>query len=333
MARSISLLIPLAACFIVQAQEKGAADKAAQLQALLKDAPNLPLEKVPVAIQSPAAGWVLGRVSSVTMDRNGVIYVLQRGDKADPVIAVNHAGKVLRSWGKGMFRIPHTIRADAEGNIWTTDAGDSRIIKFTPEGRKIEEFVLGDSPTGKACVFPSAAVNGYIDACGTTDIEFIPDGRLVLTDGYGKMRILLYSSDRKRIREWGGPGTGSSQFNVPHGLAWDGKSILYVADRGNSRIQRFDLEGRYLGEWSNLGMPGAIRFAKGSIWAVTRTLEPAGRKSGEKPSTWVIRVDAATGKLLGKIQTNSNDFIDVSDNGEVLAGVAPNGFLLYRPTK
>ena len=48
----------------------------------------------------------LGIVSSVATDHSGTVYALQRGDKADPVIAVDRDGKVLRSWGKGFFPVP-----------------------------------------------------------------------------------------------------------------------------------------------------------------------------------------------------------------------------------
>jgi hypothetical protein len=101
-----------------------------------QDAPRLALEQLPLNS--------VGTVSSVAMDRLGVIYVLQRGDKADPVIAVNREGKTVRSWGKGMFTVPHSVRVDAEGNIWTVDAGSSVILKFTPEGKKLQEISVGD---------------------------------------------------------------------------------------------------------------------------------------------------------------------------------------------
>ena len=48
----------------------------------------------------------LGIVSSVATEDSGTVYALQRGDKADPVIAVDRDGKVLRSWGKGFFTVP-----------------------------------------------------------------------------------------------------------------------------------------------------------------------------------------------------------------------------------
>src|ERR1022692_3349285 len=136
--------IALAASLAVYAQDNLGEMKAKQLQALLKQAPQLPLRKVTVTIQAASADFIPGRIVSVTMDRRGVAYVLHRGNRADPVIAVDRNGKVLRSWGKGMFHIPHSIKVDPEGNVWTTDAGTSAVIKFSPEGKKLEEFVLGD---------------------------------------------------------------------------------------------------------------------------------------------------------------------------------------------
>src|SRR5262245_33510087 len=82
--------------------------QAAELRALVAKAPRLALEQSEFAIQPPAAGWALEMVSSVAVDGKGVIYLLQRGAKADPVIAVSRDGRVLRSWGQGMYKIPHS---------------------------------------------------------------------------------------------------------------------------------------------------------------------------------------------------------------------------------
>ena len=108
-------------------------DPAAQLRSLLDSTPRLALEQVALADLIPNAAS-LGIVSSVASDRDGAIYVLQRGDKADPVIVVDREGHVLRSWGKGMFTVPHSVRIDPEGNIWTVDAGSSVLLKFSPQG-------------------------------------------------------------------------------------------------------------------------------------------------------------------------------------------------------
>jgi len=282
--------------------------------ALAQDAPRLALEPVPLNS--------VGTVSSVAMDRSGVIYVLQRGDKADPVIAVNKEGKPLRSWGKGMFTVPHSVRVDADGNVWTVDAGSSVILKFTPEGKKLQEISVGEMAVGDKCAFPTL--------CGTTDITFGPNGRLFISDGYGNARILEYTADGKRAKVWGSAGTGPGQFQIPHGIAYQGQT-LYVADRGNSRVQRFDLDGRYVGEWTNLGRPFALKVAGGALW-VSTMLAKDGRQS---PA--MLKVDLATGKVLGQIEAPGPHSIDVSEAGELVGsgccgGSNPNGFSWFRKT-
>jgi DNA-binding beta-propeller fold protein YncE len=272
-----------------------------------QDAPRLPLEQV--SLNS------VGTVSSVAIDRGGVIYVLQRGDKADPVIAVNKEGQTLRSWGKGMFTVPHSVRIDGDGNVWTVDAGSSTILKFAPQGRKLQQIDVGEIAVGDKCAFPTL--------CGTTDLTFGPNGRLFISDGYGNARILEYTADGKRVKLWGSAGTGPGQFNIPHGIATQGNT-LYVADRGNSRVQRFDLEGRYQGEWTNLGRPFALRVSGGALWVSTMFAKPA-----------ILKVDLTNGKVLGQIDAPGPHSIDVTDAGEVVAsgccgGSNPNGYSWFK---
>jgi len=278
----------------------------AELRRLIEETPRLELESVPLGARMANASS-LGTVSSVASDGKGIVYVLQRGDKADPVIAVDTQGRVLRSWGKGMFTVPHSIRVDADGNIWTVDAGSSVLLKFTPQGRKLQEIDVGEVATGSECAFPTL--------CGTTDVTFGPAGRLFISDGYGNARILEYTGDGKRVKVWGSKGTAPGQFQIPHGIAFDGK-VLYVADRTNARVQRFDLDGRYLGEWTHLGRPFALQFTSGALWVALMTLEAG---AGAKASPWILKVDPATGKVLGQIEAPGPHSIDVTAAGEMFA--------------
>src|SRR6185369_4570274 len=81
---------------------------------LLAQAPQLGLSEVRLKLPD----LKLGTVSSIAADAEGVIYILQRGDQADPVIAFRNDGTIVRSWGRGLFSQPHSIRIDAQGNIW-----------------------------------------------------------------------------------------------------------------------------------------------------------------------------------------------------------------------
>src|ERR1700722_6392544 len=111
------LCLPLSAQPPDEAAKAAAIASTAHLHALLDAAPQGVLKRGEITVQAPAAGWELGMVSSVAIDPKGVIYLLQRGDKADPVVVVNHEGHVLRSWGKGLYKSPNSIRIDPPGNL------------------------------------------------------------------------------------------------------------------------------------------------------------------------------------------------------------------------
>jgi DNA-binding beta-propeller fold protein YncE len=218
-----------------------------------------------------------------------------------------------------MYTVPHSVRVAPDGNIWTVDAGSSVLLKFTPEGKKLQQIDVGEVAPADKCAFPTL--------CGTTDVTFAPDGRMFISDGYGNARILQYSAAGARVKVWGTSGAGPGQFQIPHGIAADGK-ILYVADRGNARIQRFDLEGRYLGEWTHLGRPFALKLSGGALWVSIMTLET-------RPAPWLLKVDPATGSVLGQIESPGPHSIDVSEAEELFAsgccgGSNPNGFSWFR---
>jgi DNA-binding beta-propeller fold protein YncE len=289
------------------------AGQAAELRALAAAAPKLALQRSEFAIQPPSAGWGLEMVSSVTSDSKGVIYLLQRGTKADPVVAVSRDGRVLRSWGKGLYKIPHSIRVDPAGNVWTVDAASSVVLKFTPEGKQLLRIDVGGLPESKS------------EFRGTTDITFAPGGRLFISDGYGNARILEYSAQGKRVREWGTKGTGTGQFHVPHGIAIDQDNVLYVADRENGRIQKFDLDGKYLGGWSNLGKTFSLKIARGALYIGS---QPRNEPNGAPG--WLMKVDRKTGKVLGMVESTGHHSVEVLPNGELLTGTRPDKVLWFR---
>ena len=304
-------------CLSAFAQNPEAAALEAQavsLRALMEHAPVLTLHRTEVKLQSPGSGGKIGYPSSVAMDKSGLLYVLQRGEKADPVLVVDQHGNIVRSWGKGMFKIPHSIRIDPAGNVWTVDASSSMIFKFTPLGEKLMEISVGGQP---------AAKSGFT---GTTDIAFAPNGHLYISDGYGNARILEYSAGGERLREWGSAGTGPGQFRQPHGIAVDEDGIVYVADRQNGRLQRFDPAGRYLGEWANLGMVTTVSSSGGALWIGTQQRnEPTGGTG------WLMKIDRLSGKILGQMDSaHGHHVVNVTAKGELLSGARPDTVLYFR---
>ena len=298
------------------AQEDGGEQQAAELRALATHSPRLALEGVLIKVQPVRPDWELGMVSWIAVDRDGLIYLLQRGDKADPIIVLNREGRVLRSWGKGLYTMPHSIRIDPDGNIWTTDAASSIVIKFSNLGKKLLEIPVGGQPV--------PCRNNF---CGTTDTAFAPNGHIFISDGYANARVLEYTAEGKKIREWGKPGTAPGEFRLAHSIQIDEKGIVYVADRENGRIQRFDLEGRYLGSWSNLGKTFAITLGPGCLYMAT---QPRNLPNGSPG--WLMKIDKTSGRVLGVVESTRNHGMAATAGGELLAGPGANGPVWFRKT-
>ena len=279
----------------------------AELRAILREAPKLPFEQGAITVIAPQQeGWALGMVSWVAADRNGLVYLLQRGDKADPIVVLDRAGKVVRSWGKGMYTTPHAIRLDPQGNVWTTDAASSMVYKFSPDGKSLLQIEVGGQPS------PCG------NFCSTTDIAFAPNGNLLIADGYRNARVVEYSPAGKKLREWGSAGTGPGQFRLPHSIQIDEDGVIYVADRENGRIQRFDREGKYLGEWSKYGKTFGLKLVGNAMWLSSIPRGPNGTPG------WLIKVDRQTGSLLGYVDAQGNHGLDVMPDGDLLQAPGPN---------
>jgi DNA-binding beta-propeller fold protein YncE len=289
----------------------GAAEQArmdaqnAALRTLLASAPRLPLANKAVAAKPQREGWALGMVSWVASDATGLVYLLQRGDKADPVVVLNAEGDVVRSWGKGMYTMPHAIRLDPQGNVWTTDAASSMVYKFSPHGQLLMKIEVGGQPT------PCG------NFCSTTDVAFAADGHLFIADGYRNARILEYSADGTKIKEWGTAGTGPGQFRLPHSIQIGPDNIVYVADRENGRIQRFDRNGTFLGEWTQYGKTFGLKLVGAAIWLSTIPRGP-----NTSPG-WLIKIDRAKGTVLGYVDSQGNHGMDVMASGDLLLGPGP----------
>jgi hypothetical protein len=281
-------------------------DGTAKLRVLIQASPKLPLEQTELAIKLPN-GQELGMVSWLARDaKTGVTWLIQRGDKADPVVAVDKEGRVLRSFGKGLYEIPHAIRLDPEGNVWTVDAGSSTVIKFSSKGEKLLEIDVGGQSEPAISPFQVAFL-------GTTDIAFAPKGRIFISDGYANARILEYTANGRKVREWGSAGTGPGQFHLPHCIVIDENNILYVADRENGRIEKFDLDGKFLGEIPKLGRTYSLKLgANGTLWAGMQPLdEPPGSPG------WIVKLDGKTGKILGYVPVSEKAGLhSVEDAGD-----------------
>ena len=171
----------------------------------------------------------------------------------DPVFKFHReTGEILASFGAGLFVLPHGIHVDADGNVWITDSmGNSagtkghQVIKFSSEGEVLltlgQPGVRGSAP---------GVLN---EPC---DVITAPNGDIFVSDGHSGQnpnpaegstgRIIKFSADGEYVMEWGQIGDGPGEFRTPHGMAFDSQGRLFVADRGNHRIQIFDQDGNHL---------------------------------------------------------------------------------------
>jgi sugar lactone lactonase YvrE len=281
--------------------------QADELRAIVQRSTRLPLQPTAIVPAPPTSGWAMGMVSWIAAGRDGLVYLLQRGDKADPIVVINREGKVVRSWGKGMYVMPHAIRIDPGGNVWTTDAASSMVYKFTADGRKLMEISVGGQP--------SPCRNNF---CGTTDVAFARDGHVFISDGYANARVLEYGADGRKLREWGEPGSGPGQFRLPHSIQIDERGTVYVADRENGRVQRFDRSGKYLGEWPKYGKTFSVTLQGGALWLGTQQRNEPNLSPG-----WLLKVDRDTGNVLGYLDITGVHGMDVLGNGELVASPGP----------
>ena len=171
-----------------------------------------------------------------------------------------NTGEILANFGADLFVTPHGIHVDSDGNVWVTDfAGNEagtrghRVFKFSPEG----EVLLALGTAGQPGTGPNQLYQ-------PNDVTTGPDGSIYVADGHSGQgqtsnaaieearargltsRILKYSAEGTFIKEWGQIGLRHGEFRTPHALAWDSQGRLWVADRGNHRIEIFDQEGNYL---------------------------------------------------------------------------------------
>jgi len=179
----------------------------------------------------------------------------------DPIFKFDrNTGEMLANFGGGIMVTPHGIDVDAEGNVWVTDfVGNAEGTK----GHQVHKF----SPNGELLMSlgtPGQSGSGPSQFNQPNDVIIAPDGSIFVADGHSGQamtsnaameeglasgataRIIKFSPDGTRLMEWGQIGVRHGEFRTPHALDFDSQGRLWVADRGNHRIEIFDQEGNYL---------------------------------------------------------------------------------------
>ena len=264
----------------------------------------------------------------------------------DPVFKFDrNTGEVLANIGGGVMVTPHGIHVDADGNVWVTDfAGNAegtkghQVHKFSPDG----ELMMSLGTAGQ----PGTGPNQFNQP---NDVVTGPDGSIYVADGHSGQgmttnqaiaagreagltgRILKFAPDGTFIREWGRIGTLHGEFRTPHALAFDSAGRLFVADRGNHRIEIFDQDGNYLDSLYSHGRISGIFITGDTLYSIDSESSPTshpnwvngvriGPVDEDRITGYIPPFDADTRPYQGA----AGEGVAVDADGNVFAAEGPN---------
>ena len=224
---------------------------------------QLPYRHVESWAQLPAE-FEPGAGMAVAVDGDGNVWYYNRG--SHPVIQFSPDGKVLQAWKEDPKLSNHAGSAHGmaigiDQGVWLVGRETNRIYKLSPAGRVLQ------------------TIGGFSGMQGGNDAKYAFDrpagvaqdshGNTYIADGYRNTRVVKYGPSGDYITHWGGPGDANGQFNLVHGVAAGPEDRLYVADRGNKRVQVFDADGKFLAKWEGFGTPWALTYDERAdvIWA------------------------------------------------------------------
>jgi sugar lactone lactonase YvrE len=294
--------------------------------------PEIPYRSVPDFLKMPA-NLYFGEVSGVAVNSKGHIFVLSRGNTTGPaygaaatqLLEFDAAGNFVREIGHNLYAwsFAHAVKVDPQDNIWVTDKGSDMIIKFNPAGRVVMVFGRKQEASDEGTEPlkhpnpPLPPIDGMFRQ--VTDVAWDAAGNTYISDGYINSRVAKVDKDGDWIKSWGEPGSGPGQFNTPHSIATDAQGNVYVADRGNGRIQVFDGDGKFLRQIKiNVPVPPDARPAIGNKPTATTGTQAPG-------SPWAICITPGPNQVLYASDAFPGRIYKLSLDGNVLGMLGKAG--------
>lgn len=166
-------------------------------------------------------------------------------------------------------------------------------------------------------------------------IVMAPNGDIFIAEGHGGQtlgappetvsRISKFTKDGVFIKSFGKLGSGPGEFKLPHDITLDPQGRLFVADRGNFRVQVLDQEGNYLAEWKQFSRPSGIAIRDGLVYVADSESNGVAPHPGWKRG---IRIgNLSDGKVLYRIPdplemkgTSAAEGVAVDARGNVYGG-------------
>jgi DNA-binding beta-propeller fold protein YncE len=284
-------------------------------------------EVIRVSIDHAGNVWVFHRCFNVVPP--GSATCIGRGAANPPILEFDPSGKLLKSFGAGLFAYPHAFTIDDHGNLWTSDVNDKAEVlgmsAKNSDGVVMGQEVLKLSPTGQVLMMlgkEGVAGNGPDAFDRPTGVAIAPNGDIFVSDGHypnelKSARIVKFDKDGKFIKTWGRLGPEPGNFDEPHDIFIGGsQERVYVADRKNKRIQVFDQDGNFIAAWTQFGEPSSVFVGKDDTLYTGVSFADPSAKKGE-----------LRGIMIGSAKDGSlKAFIpDPSDLDSVIRGTSASG--------
>jgi sugar lactone lactonase YvrE len=294
-----------------QAQNVGAPAKARAT------APDIPFDSVPNFFKLPA-GLYMGEGTGIATNSKGHVFVFVRSGETR-LFEFDQNGAFVKEFGVGSygFAFAHAVRVDRNDNVWAVDEGTNVIQKFSPDGKLLMVLGKRPDPLDQLALTPGggqyAGTNRPYTFHRQTDIAFDPQDNIFVSDGYGDSRVVKFDKTGRFIKAAGTRGNGPLQFSTPHAIAVDGKGMVYVADRGNSRIVVLDNDLNQKAVYDHVGAPWAVCISSGPHqYLYSSNSFPTGNNFDQAAMTGEIYKMELDGTVLGKFGKPGHAFKEFS---------------------
>ncbi|MEM6471554.1 MAG: hypothetical protein AAF802_18485 [Planctomycetota bacterium] len=208
---------------------------------------------------------------NVAVDPENRLYVIHEGDpkKADhpSIFVFDQSGRFIKAFGQQFQGGGHGLEVKVENGtpfLYVTGYQQLKTIcKLTLDGEVVwQRFAPMESKLYAEGEDTNPQKVWGRDRFMPTNFAFLPDGDLLLADGYGAFAIHHYDADGNWKGVFGGPGKGEGTFSLPHGVWVDSRDAskprIIVADRSHDTLQVFGMDQKYQKTLRGFGKPANI---------------------------------------------------------------------------